>query len=197
MCTGRNLRLVVHPVKPPGGGGDFLEHRAITYRSFSPVPPSGVLGHIVWSAGMGPREYLPLLDRLRKTGAPVVLLNESGIPAERSLQDQPGLHCIDWIDDVRAASAVAQYCERKGRRRIAFISPLHDARWSQVRADTLAVSCSNAGRSLNTFVNTGYARFHSGVSRRTDQLSLVRRQLAGLQGDAAGGCSTARSAFAT
>jgi DNA-binding LacI/PurR family transcriptional regulator/DNA-binding transcriptional regulator YhcF (GntR family) len=185
MCTGRNLRLVVHPVKPLDSINDFLEHRATTYRSFSSVPPCGVLGHIVWSAGMDRQEYRPLLDRLRDTGAPVVLLNESGIPTVGSLHDQTGLYCIDWIDNVGAASAIARYCERKGRRRIAFISPLHGAGWSQVRADTLAAQCKKEGRRLNTYVNTGFARFHTAVSRSIDQLAAVRAQLAGLQGGAA------------
>jgi DNA-binding transcriptional regulator YhcF (GntR family)/DNA-binding LacI/PurR family transcriptional regulator len=140
---------------------------------------NAVLGYVIWNVGMRGDGVPVLLDACTRTGKRVVLFDEAGTPPAASSRRL--LHLRSAFDE-RPGSDVGSWLLRRGHRHVAYISPLHDARWSQLRCRGLVQSYERAGMAdgIAVFAAKNFERMYGTEDLYAKRIRECDAMLAGI-----------------
>jgi DNA-binding LacI/PurR family transcriptional regulator len=105
-----------------------------------------LLGALLWEIGYSPAAVTALIDQLSAARCPIAVLGESGrpLPAPRR-GSWSAVRLFSIAPDTAAGRYVGQYLLDRGHRKVAFVSPVHAALWSQDRLTGLRDAFRAAG----------------------------------------------------
>jgi DNA-binding LacI/PurR family transcriptional regulator/DNA-binding FadR family transcriptional regulator len=185
LCAGYRVRLALMPF-------DWNTSRLLRSvpdgRTLSELLAHGtVLGFVVWLVLMSAGSQVTLLQRLTGYRLPVAALDEWGEP---EVARQVGLHSRTKVfcmaTSAEPARAVGRHLLALGHTRVAYLSPVTDARWSFNRLRGLREAFDAvAGASVTPIVAAKHVQLHGtrpfdGYAPRLAE--LIRRIPHGLRG---------------